>query len=165
MPDGGTFFTAHPHRVSGTYLGRKVEGFMFNDQIYLPRGVTYAMSPFWSSVHVALVSGGTEYDDGTVEAFQIGLGLDRFAFACIADGSGVIHQTTNVKGVMERDERGFPIHIIWDIDGAAWEWIPDPVPELLGLSGESLEEETSIPAYRASEGREKWTPQSGQRLK
>ena len=122
------------------------------------------MSPFWSSVHVALVSGGTEYEDGTVEAFQIGLGLDRFAFACIADGSGVIHQTTNVKGVMERDERGFPIHIIWDIDGAAWEWIPDPVPELLGLSGESLEEETSIPAYRASEGREKWTPKSGQRL-
>lgn len=152
MPDGGTLFTAHPHRVSGTFLGKPVEGFMFNDQIYLPRGVTYAMSPFWSDVHIALVSGGTEYEDGTVEAFQIGLGRDRFAFACIADRSGVIHQTSNVKGVMDRDERGFPTHIRWDIDGDPWEWIPDTGADLLGLSHDE-DEESYVPAYRASEGR------------
>jgi hypothetical protein len=152
-PDGGMFFTAHPHRASGTYLGRKVEGFFLNDQIYLPRGVTYATSEFFSSVHVALVTGGTEYDDGTVEAFQIGLGRDRFAFACIADQRGAIHQTTDVTGVMQRDDLGFPTHIGWSIDGEDWEWIPDAAPELFGYSGDVVEHDSGIPAYRASEGR------------
>ena len=145
MPDGGMFFTAHPHRASGTYLGRTVEGFFFNDQIYLPRGVTYANSEFFGSVHVALVTGGTEYDDGTVEVFQIGLGRDRFAFACIADGTRVIHQTTDVTCDMQRDDRGFPTHIAWDIEGEAWEWIPDAVPELLGFSGDIVERESRDP--------------------
>ena len=152
-PDGGMFFTAHPHRVSGSYLGRPVEGFCLNDQIYLPRGVTYATSEFFGSVHVALVSGGTEYEDGSVEVFQIGLGRDRFAFACIADQSGVRHQTTNVSGSLQRDDRGFPTHIAWDIDGESWEWIPDDVPELLGFSTDMDVPDSGVPAYRACEGR------------
>ena len=152
-PDGGMYFTAHPHRASGTFLGRPVEGFFLNDQIYLPRGVNYASSEFFGGVHVALVTGGTEYDDGTIEVFQIGLGHDRFAFACMADQSGVLHQTTSVSGVMQRDDLGYPLHIGWDIDGEAWEWMPDAVPELLAFSSESAGEQTGIPAYRACEGR------------
>jgi hypothetical protein len=151
-PDGGTYFTSHPHRASGTYLGEPVEGFFLHDQIYLPRGVNYPTSPFWSSVHIALVSGGTEYEDGTIEVFQIGLGKDRFAFALIANQDGVIHQTTNVSAVIDRDEKWFPTHIVWDVDGDQWEWIPDKVPELLGYSGELSAEAASIPGYRASEG-------------
>lgn len=153
MGDVGMLFTAHPHRVSGTFLDKKVEGFLFNDQIYHPPGVNFAASPFFASVHVALVTGGTEYDDGTVEAFQIGLGRDRFAFALIVDQSGIVHQTTNITGVMDRDEQGFPSHITWDIDGAAWEWIADPAYPIRGLSGETLERDSGIPTYRGSEGR------------
>jgi hypothetical protein len=151
--DGGTYFTCHPHRASGTYLGKRVEGFFLHDQIYLPRGVTYPSSPFWSSVHIALVSGGTEYEDGTIEVFQIGLGRDRFAFALIANQDGVIHQTTNVSAVMERDEVWYPTHISWDIDGDQWEWIPDEAPEILAYGAELFGEAAEIPGYRASEGR------------
>src|SRR5205823_3027030 len=49
-PDGGMLMTTHHHRASGTCLDNRVEGFYLNGQIYLPRGVTYAMSEFFSSI-------------------------------------------------------------------------------------------------------------------
>jgi hypothetical protein len=151
--DGGMLMTTQHHRVIGTILGKRVRGFYLNGQIYLRRGLTYAMSEYFNRIEVTLVTGGTEYDDGTIEVFQLGLGRDGFAFAVIADQNGVVHQTTNVSGVMERHVSGDAAHVSYNIDGEAWEWICDNAPELHAYGQDEVNDESDIPAYRASEGR------------
>ena len=73
-------------------------------------------------------------------------------FALIANQDGVIHETTNVSAVIDRDERWYPTHIRWDIDGDQWEWVPDEAPEILAYGAELFGEAAEIPGYRASEG-------------
>jgi hypothetical protein len=142
-PDGGLFFCCHPYRVSGTCLGEQVEGFFFNDNMYLPPGVTYGTSDFFGHAHVLLVIWGNEYEDGTLEVGQFGLGRDRFAFAVAANQEGTFLETTDVTGVMERKDDGFPSHISFCIDDEEWVWEPAPRADMLAFGDE----------YRGAEGR------------
>ncbi len=141
-PDGGMFFTGHPHRVSGTCLGKAVEGFAFNDQMYLPIGDHYGSSAFFQKVHVAFVMWGTEYEDGTVEAGQIGLGHGKFAFAVFSNAHGPFVETTNVSATLERDDDGYPTYMLFDVAGEPWEWVSAEYSALRQFG----------PEYRGAEG-------------
>ena len=141
-PDGGLYFCGHPHRVSGTCLGKPVEGFAFNDQMYLPVGDSYATSSIFQHVHTLFVMWGNEYEDGTIEVGQVGLGADKFAFATFANQDGIFTETTNVTAVFERRDDAYPHHVSFDVDGVKWEWVP----------GERSDLRQFGPEYRGAEG-------------
>lgn len=144
---GGAMYTSHLHRASGTILGTKVEGFFGWDPVYLPAGLDWLEAPPNTESEVFWFTLGNEYDDGTIEVGQIGVGVRGWAIAMINNQDGPLVYTTNVTAEVEAKENGFPARFLVNIEGENWEWIADPHGEmhLWAMMGHKL--------YRTSQGR------------
>jgi hypothetical protein len=123
-PPGG-FYVAEQYRVTGTVLGSAVEGFVALDQLFLPAGMTWAESPFFSSapyLEIAWNTFGTEFDDGTVEVGQVFFGAQRMSFAGILDQDGPAVFSRDVSAEITSTATGYPAAITYRIDGEPWQW-------------------------------------------
>jgi hypothetical protein len=123
-PPGG-FYAAEQYRVSGSILGTPVEGFVALDQLYLPAGMTWFESPYFSAppyLEIAWNTFATEYEDSTIEAGQVFFGGQRMSFAVIVDEHGPAVVSRDVTAELTATPTGYPGAITYWIDGEAWCW-------------------------------------------
>jgi hypothetical protein len=123
-PDGG-LYTSEQFRVTGTVLGTPVVGFVAFDQLYLPAGMTWFESPYFSSppyLEIAWHTFGTEFEDGSVEAGQVFFGAQRMSFAAIVDGDGPATFTSDVSAEITAGADGYPSEIAYRVGEDTWLW-------------------------------------------
>lgn len=124
---GGAFYTARMFRVSGTLLGREVEGFMGFDQYCFPPGFAYANDPFVQDVELSYIVFGNEYEDGTIEVGHMFHGHGHWGAAMVNNAHGpIILASDPWSEITARDERGYAAHILYEVNGEQWEFIADP---------------------------------------
>ena len=123
-------YCSRSYEVQGTVLGKKVSGFIFLDQCYMPEGgrlYAHRDTLMGQQVEVAWFSWGTRWNDGSVEVGHFLVGNDRAGFGMATDGKKLTLLTSNVTGTVKRAADGYwhdGIQI--DANGEAWEIISDP---------------------------------------
>lgn len=123
----GMWYRSRIFRVDGTLDGVAVDGFVGCDDVHLAPGRQNYVDDPLTATHLsdAWCTWATAYDDGSIEAGHAAFGRDGFGFG-LRSTDGVAVATTRVAGSVMHDERGFPAHIAFVIDGEAWEFGADP---------------------------------------
>ncbi len=131
--DLGTYYASLQYQVTGTVLGEDVRGIIAIDQIFMPEGaVLYRVKDtlVGQKVHSLWYTWGTRYKDGTLDAGHFIVGHGRSGFALLTNERGEPYYTNNITADIKTrtDEHGdvWPDHIILDVDGTKWEFLPDP---------------------------------------
>jgi hypothetical protein len=125
--EDGILYASRIFRVSGWVVGQEVDGFVGVDEVSLGTGRRNYVDDPITAGHLshAWCTWATAYDDGSVEAGHVAFGRDGFWFGMRA-ADGVTHVAESVTGVVERDDRGVPKRIEFEIDGEPWEFFADP---------------------------------------
>jgi hypothetical protein len=143
MPDRdlGMYYVSQLYEVSGTILGEPVRGMIGFDQNYMPDGgILYRRRDtlVGQQVHSLWYTWGTRYKDGSLDAghFQVGHGRSGFALMTNERGEPFYTNKVSAEIVTRKDHEGqeWPARIVLDVDGTAWEFLPDPrgtMPDLL----------------------------------
>jgi hypothetical protein len=125
---GGGLYSSEQHRVTGTALGQPVDGFVAFDQLFLPPGVTWFESPYFSSppyLEIAWNTFATAFDDGSVQAGQVMFGGQRLSFAAIVDDNGPAVFSRDVTADITAGPTGYPTAVQYRIDGVPWRWVAE----------------------------------------
>jgi hypothetical protein len=113
--------------VSGTVLGRHVQGFVGSDQIHLTEGGRfYEDDPITrGKLLVAMFSFANRFADGTIESGALGIGHDGWRYAFIHRTGEPAVATTDVDCDIIRDDGYWPDRIDVTIAGQPWRWSGD----------------------------------------
>ncbi len=129
----GMYYASLLYEVTGTILEEEVRGFIGIDQIYMPDGgVLYRHKDtlVGQKVHSLWYTWGTRYKDGTLDAGHFIVGHGRSGFALLTNEHGEPYYTNNITARINtrKDESGqeWQDHIILNVDGVDWEFLPDP---------------------------------------
>lgn len=122
----GMRYASRIFRVEGQTDGVDVDGFVGCDEVHLAAGhQNYVDDPITADhLDEAWCTWATAYDDGSVEAGHAAFGPDGFGFG-LRSTDGIASVTTAVNGSVTRGEHGCPVHIAFDVDGEAWEFVAD----------------------------------------
>ena len=137
--DDAIFYVSNIFLMEGTLLGRSVRGMIGFDQCYMHEGgmLYQKRDPLTGhNLHRCWYTWGTRYTDGTWETGHFTVGHERHGFAIVANSEGETITTSRVEAEIHVGEDGnFPTGIALDVEGEAWEFLPDPrgpMPELMG---------------------------------
>ena len=113
-------------RVGGTLDGVAVEGFVGCDEVHLAPGRQNYVDDPLTVTHLsdAWCTWATAYDDGIGRGGPRCVRPRRVRVRPAIDRRRSPSPPPHVAGSVIRDERGFPAHIAFVIDGEAWEFTP-----------------------------------------
>jgi hypothetical protein len=134
---GGALYTSTFYKAEGSIGGKKVRGFVFFDQFYLPPGIAWTRDPFVLDLLLRWHTFGNYYDDGTVECGHFGFGHENWGYALVNDSvRGSVLATSDLESrTTERDEHGyFPKTIKTKVGGENWTWRADPSGHMIDLA-------------------------------
>lgn len=135
--DAAIFYPTTTWQVSGTALGRPVEGFLFYEEAYMPPGgrLYVAHDPLLGDeLHTTWFSWATRWDDGELEIGHFLFGHDRFAVAVIGDGDGNVRVPSSMEAVVTRSSDGYWCdRIDYMLDGEKWEMVAAPDGRMVDL--------------------------------
>ena len=117
---GGWMFTSYITRVSGTVMGRKVEGFSEYATCWSAPGVSWPATYIERGMVWLIVC--NEYEDGTRDLCHIGYNRDDCQFAFMLTEKGPRMVTRDVKLQIELDEGRYPKTLHYEIGGEKWRW-------------------------------------------
>lgn len=139
--DLGIYYVSLIFLCEGTVLGEPVRGIIALDQSYMQEGgIMYRRkcSLVGQEVHRLWYTWATVYKDGTIDAGHFQVGHGRSGFALLTDEKGEPYFSNHVDAEFQlredADGRPWPEHIRLDVEGQAWEFVPDPkgtMPDLL----------------------------------
>lgn len=119
---GGWGFASFISRVSGTLLGRKVNGFSEFAVQYMPPGQSLIAEYRKKCSSWMIIC--NEYDNGEYDFGHIGLIASGSRFGMVADQNGPRRASTNVDFEAFVNPEGFPEKLVYTVDGEAWIWRP-----------------------------------------
>jgi len=122
--DGGWGFSAYLSRVSGTIMGKKVEGFSEFSTVWTPPGISFG--PLYYEKGASWLLAINEYENGEYECCHLGHLAAGAKFAMIEDNTGPRACTTDVDLEIALDKIGYPDELNYTIEGERWEWRPRP---------------------------------------
>lgn len=129
LGDDALYYTSQTWSVAGSSLGYDVEGFLFFEEAYMPRGgrLYLTKDPLPAVGYKLWYSWATTWDDGTTEfGHFVGNGGD-FAIGIIANANGDVRVAHTLGVAVERAADGYWYdRIALDVDGEAWEIVADP---------------------------------------
>lgn len=120
--DGGWGFASFITRVSGTLLGRKVEGFSEFAVQFMPPGQSLIAEYRKKCSSWMIIC--NEYENGEYDFGHVGLLASGAKFGMIADQDGPRLASNNVQFEAFVNPDGFPERMIYTVDGEAWVWRP-----------------------------------------
>jgi hypothetical protein len=120
--DGGWGFSAYLSRISGTVMGKKVEGFSEFSTVWTPPGVSFG--PLYFEKGASWLLACNDYGDGQFECVHLGVLAKGAKFAMIENQDGPVCATTEFDFELVVDDVGYPEEMNYTIDGERWEWRP-----------------------------------------
>lgn len=136
-PDAAIFYPTTTWQVSGTALGRPVQGFLFYEEAYVPPGgrLYVAHDPLLGEqLHTTWFSWATRWDDGQLEFGHFLFGHDRFSVAVIGDGEGNVRVPSVMNAVVTRNGDGYWCdRIDYLLDDEEWEMVAAPHGRMVDL--------------------------------
>jgi hypothetical protein len=117
------------YRASGTFLDRRVEGFIFHEIHYFPYGHNWLQSPYGQGREFCWQHVATEYEDGTTVHGSFAYGADGWGFAALHDEQGLFHSTTDLEVQAVVRPNGYPETIRYRFLDQSWTWEIDPQGE------------------------------------
>jgi hypothetical protein len=142
------------HRVSGTVMGKAVEGWIGLDVIYLGLGQIYSESPMAKWLKLSWCAFANEYEDGAWELGSITKGFENFSMAIIVNNLGDVIRGSYIDAEYEKDEQGYPTRMRFRFkeevshEPQEWVWTPHPRGRLIDLPAASA----NLADYRGCEG-------------
>jgi hypothetical protein len=136
---GNQAYAAQMHRVSGTVLGKPVDGWVGLDVLYLAPGKVYGTSPMAKGLVLSWAAFATEFDDGGWEHGFIMKGFGNFSAALIINDKYEISRASWVDAEYQQDDDGFPTSIRFSFkeeltgEDQAWNWTPHPHGNLVDI--------------------------------
>lgn len=128
-PGGGCYSATGKYRVSGSVLGRRVEGFVGHEIHYFPPEENWITSPYGQGREICWQQIANEYEDGAIEQATFAHGADGWGFAMVHDEHGQFHATTDVEVRARVRENGYPEEITYVTAIGTWIWRLDPQGE------------------------------------
>lgn len=122
--DGGWGFSAYLARVSGTVMGRKVEGFSEFSTVWTPPGISFG--PLYREKGGVWLLACNDYGNGEYECVHVGHLAKGATFAMVENQGGPIAATTVAGLEVVVDALGYPERLDYVIGGERWEWRPRP---------------------------------------
>lgn len=138
--DWGTFYVSQVYDISGTCMGRPVQGFIALDQAWMAEGGAIHHKKDLvvnNKMHVIWWTFATVYDDGTWDLGSIMVGHENLGFAIFQNEKGEIRCSTDIEGeTVHSDGSYFVKYASVIVDGEeAWEFLPDPRGEMIDFVG------------------------------
>jgi hypothetical protein len=135
--DAALYYPTATWQVSGTALGRPVQGFLFYEEAYMPPGGRLYVTHdplLGDELHTTWYSWATRWDDGSLEIGHFVFGHDRLAVAVIGDGEGNVRVPARMDAVVSRSPDGYWCdRIDYVLDGEEWEMIAAPNGRMVDL--------------------------------
>jgi hypothetical protein len=119
---GGWGFMSFISRVSGTLLGRKVNGFSECAVQFMPPGHSLITEYRQKCSSWLIIC--NEYDNGEYDFGHVGLLASGSRFGMLADQNGPRIASTNVDFEAYVNPDGFPEKMVYVVDGERWIWKP-----------------------------------------
>ncbi len=129
MGDDALYYVSQTWQVAGSILGEDVEGFLFVEESYMPRGGRLYVhhDPLGTVGYRLWYSWATTWDDGTTEfGHFVGNGAG-FSVGLVASSTGDVRVVDHIGIEVERGPDGYWYgRIALDLDGEPWEIVADP---------------------------------------
>jgi hypothetical protein len=129
-PEGGGCYTATMKYASeGTFLGRRVTGFLGHEIHYMPIGSTWFNTRYGLGMEICWQQIANEYDDGSFVQATFAYGTEGWGFAMLHDEDGAFHATTAVEIDAVVRANGYPQQVDYYFADEHWVWTIDPCGE------------------------------------
>jgi hypothetical protein len=129
-PEGGGCYTATMKYASeGTFLGRRVTGFLGHEIHYMPTGRNWFNTRYGLGMEICWQQIANEYDDGTMIQATFAYGTEGWGFAMLHDEHGAFIATTDVSAEATVRASGYPESIRYQFADQSWTWRIDPQGE------------------------------------
>lgn len=122
------YYTAQTWTVSGSILGRDVEGFLFLEEAYMPPGGRLYVNhdPLHAVNYRLWFPFATTWDDGSTEVGVFLANDGAFSVGIVANAEGTVTVADAVAVKIERGSDNYWIEsALLDVDGEPWEIVPD----------------------------------------
>ncbi len=136
LPDRrrGMYYLSQIYEVTGTILGREVQGFIPLDQLWMNGRVYVDDILVGEQAEIVWYTWATRYADGGFDGGHFMLGHRHLGFAITYDERGVVTATTYVDGRVILDGEGpWPQRIEVTAAGQQWEFLPEPSGRMVDL--------------------------------
>lgn len=124
---GGALAVTTKFRARGEIFGEPADGFFAHEVHYFPQGRDFFDSPYgWGGREVHWGHMATAFEDGTSIDASLAFGPDGWGFAMIADETGALHVSTDVRIEAELRSSGYPERIYYKFLDQTWIWQIEP---------------------------------------
>lgn len=117
---GACFSTTAKYRVSGTFLGRPVQGFAGHEIHHFPADFNWLSAPYGRGREICWQQVANEYDDGSMIQAPFAYGADGWGSAMVDDERGAFISTTEVRAEATVRKSGYPQCIRYEFCDQSW---------------------------------------------
>lgn len=132
--NGSILYSSVSFKVSGTFEGSPVNGYIQNDHIYLPVGLEWKETPFFLDKQVAWNIFSNEFDDGTREYGHLIAGRHGFNLAAVVENDRIRTATADLGGKFRIADSGFAEKVVFAADNTDWEFDGNPRGDMVEFS-------------------------------
>lgn len=124
------FYTTQVYWVTGTCLGKEVEGFIGLDHAYFLAGMEWKEYRYFNDLEVSWEVFANRFTDGTVEYGVIVMGRHGWSGAATFDGGKLVAKTDRLGADYGLDDEGFITTADFDIDGTGYTFTGAPTGKM-----------------------------------
>lgn len=135
-PDSRLLYLTQTWLVEGELLGKKVRGFLFWEEAWMPEGgrLYIEKDPLEDAGYTTWYSWANLWEDGSIEVGHFLFGQKNFHVGVSARNDGTVETAHTMDSVVHRADDGYWHEgIDYEINGVEWKCEADPQGQMQGL--------------------------------